>query len=205
LVFDEISGWLQISDNPTFLWLTIVPLAVGFSILLLYIVFKPFINKAKQEIQNHLPHNFELNFSKVATYNKKNIAISVDFSNADQIAINSAFELGGKEAHYTLIHVVETIGAIFYGDNIKDYETTIDEKLLIEYKEILTSKGFNIDIQLGFGKPNEAIPKIVNQGVFDILVMGTHGHSGLKDILFGTTVDKLRHKISIPLFIVKNK
>jgi manganese transport protein len=204
LVFDEINGWLQTSDNPIVLWLTVVPLAFGFLILLLYIVLRPFITKAKHEIASHLPHNFELNFNKVATYNKKNIAISVDFSDADQIAINSAFELGGKEANYTLIHVVETIGAIFYGENIEDHETTIDEKLLLEYKEILTEKGFTIATQLGFGKPNKAIPKIVNEGNFDILVMGTHGHTGFKDILFGTTVDKLRHKISIPLFIVKN-
>lgn len=204
LVFDEISGWLETSDNPIVLWLTVVPLAFGFLILLLYIVLKPFVTKAKHEITSHLPHNFELNFSKVATYYKKNIAISVDFSDADQIAINSAFELGGKEANYTLIHVVETIGAIFYGENIEDHETTIDEKLLLEYKEILSNKGFTIATQLGFGKPNKAIPKIVNEGNFDILVMGTHGHTGLKDILFGTTVDKLRHKISIPLFIVKN-
>jgi manganese transport protein len=33
--------------------------------------------------------------------------------------------------------------------------------------------------------------------------MGTHGHTGFKDLIFGTTVDKLRHKISIPLLIVK--
>lgn len=204
LVFDEISGWLETSDNPIVLWLTVVPLAFGFLILLLYIVLKPFVTKAKHEVASHLPHNFELNFSKVAAYNKKNIAISVDFSDADQIAINSAFELGGKEANYTLIHVVETIGAIFYGENIKDHETTIDEKLLLEYQQILSDKGFKVDIKLGFGKPNESIPKIVNNGNFDILVMGTHGHTGFKDVLFGTTVDKLRHKISIPLFIVKN-
>jgi manganese transport protein len=49
------------------------------------------------------------------------------------------------------------------------------------------------------------IPKIINDGHFDILIMGTHGHKGLKDLLFGTTVDKLRHKISIPLLIVKNQ
>jgi manganese transport protein len=48
------------------------------------------------------------------------------------------------------------------------------------------------------------IPRIINQGDFDVLVMGTHGHAGFKDILFGTTVDKLRHKIKIPLYIVKN-
>lgn len=204
LVFDEIQGWLQDSEDPIVLWLTVVPLAFGFLILLLYIVFKPFITKMKQQSQNHLPHNFVLNFSESLAYNKKNIAISVDFSEADQIAINSAFELGGKNANYTLIHVVETVGAIMYGEHTNDHETKIDEKLLLEYQEILTNKGFKVNIKLGFGKPNKSIPKIVNEGSFDILVMGTHGHTGFKDLIFGTTVDKLRHEISIPLFIVKN-
>jgi manganese transport protein len=69
---------------------------------------------------------------------------------------------------------------------------------------MLTEKGFQVATQLGFGKPNKVIPEIVNKGAFDILVMGTHGHTGFKDLVFGTTVDKLRHKISIPLLIVKN-
>ncbi|MEI7509311.1 MAG: Nramp family divalent metal transporter [Flavobacterium sp.] len=204
LVFDEIKSWIQVSNHPVILWLTIVPLVLGFLVLLLYIVVKPFINKAKHEIQSHLPHNFELNFSQSESYDKRKIAIAVDFSSADEKAINSAFKFGGKEANYTLIHIVETIGAIFYGDTIKDHETTLDEKLLHEFQEILSEKGFNVKVQLGFGKPDSAIPKIVNDGDFDILVMGTHGHTGVKDLLFGTTVDKLRHKISIPLFIVKN-
>lgn len=204
LVFDEIKSWIQVSNHPVILWLTIVPLVLGFLVLLLYIVVKPFINKAKHEIQSHLPHNFELNFSQSESYDKRKIAIAVDFSSADEKAINSAFKFGGKEANYTLIHIVETIGAIFYGDTIKDHETALDEKLLQKYREILSEKGFNVKVQLGFGKPDSAIPKIVNDGDFDILVMGTHGHTGVKDLLFGTTVDKLRHKISIPLFIVKN-
>ena len=58
--------------------------------------------------------------------------------------------------------------------------------------------------KLGFGKPNRVIPELINAGEFDILVMGTHGHTGFKDLIFGTTVNKLRHKISIPLLIVKN-
>ena len=107
LVFDEITGWLETSENPIVLWLTVVPLATGFLILLLYIVFKPFITKAKQDIQNHSPHHLKLQFSKAGSYTKKNIAVSVDFSSADEVALNSAFELGGIEANYTLIHVVE--------------------------------------------------------------------------------------------------
>jgi manganese transport protein len=203
LVYDEISGWIENAENPLVLWLTVVPLAIGFLALLLYIVFKPFIAKAKAKNYNHSPHNLTLTFSEKATYSKKNIAISVDFSDADENAINSAFELGGIAAKYTLIHVVETVGAMMYGENIQDHETTIDEKLLNEYREMLIQKGFNVEVQLGFGKPGKVIPKIVNAGNFDILVMGTHGHTGFKDLLFGTTVDKLRHQISIPLFIVK--
>lgn len=205
LVYDEISGWLEASENPIVLWVTVVPLAIAFLVLLLYIVVKPFVARAKSDIQNHSPHNLSLSFSVKETYSKKNIAISVDFSNADEAAINSAFELGGIDGNYTLIHVVETVGALMYGQNIDDHETTIDEKLLLEYKEMLTAKGFKIETELGFGKPNNIIPVIVNKGSFDILVMGTHGHTGFKDLIFGTTVDKLRHKISIPLFIVKKK
>jgi len=203
LVFNEIQDWLQTSENPTVLWLTVVPLAFGFLLLLLYIVFMPFFVKSKPNIENHSPHHLKLNFSKTGSYNKKNIAIAVDFTNSDENAINSAFELGGLEAKYTLIHIVETVGAMMYGGNIEDHETTIDKKLLLKYQEALKAKGYKVDMKLGFGKPNTALPKIINEGDFDILVMGTHGHTGLKDLVFGTTVDKLRHKISIPLFIVK--
>ncbi|MBX9807722.1 MAG: universal stress protein, partial [Flavobacteriaceae bacterium] len=87
---------------------------------------------------------------------------------------------------------------------IEDQETLIDAKLLAEYKEMLSQKGYIIKTKLGFGKPHKVIPEIINTGKFDVLVMGTHGHTGFKDLLFGTTVNKLRHKISIPLFIVKN-
>lgn len=204
LVYSEIVGLLESSENPAVLWFTVVPLAIGFLFLLLYIVFKPFITKSKTAILNHSPHSLKLKFTTSETHSKKDVAVLVDFSNADEAAINHAFELGGKEAKYTLIHIVETVGAIMYGDDIEDCETTIDEKLLKEYEQTLTDKGFNVVTVLGFGKPGKSIPKIINEGTFDILVMGTHGHTGLKDLLFGTTVDKLRHQITIPLFIVKN-
>ena len=204
LVYNEIQGWLETAENPIVLWLTAVPLAIGFLVLLLYIIVNPFFAKAKQEITNHSPHLMSLKFSSIAAYSKKNIAVSVDFSTADESAIKSAFELGGLEAQYTLIHVVETIGALMFGDNIDEHETTIDAKLLEEYKEMLLSKGYKVDTKLGFGKPTKVIPTIINDGDFDVLVMGTHGHTGFKDLIFGTTVDKLRHAISTPLFIVKH-
>jgi manganese transport protein len=204
LVYNEIEGWLATSEDPLVLWLTVIPLSFAFLILLFYIVFRPFITRAKIDIHNHSPHNLNLQFSKKGGYNKKDIAVTVDFTSSDEGAINSAFELGGTDAKYTLIHVVETVGAMIYGDNIDDHETLIDDELLKEYKKMLTEKGFQVETELGFGTPDKVIPEIINKGKYDVLVMGTHGHTGFKDLLFGTTVDKLRHKISIPLFIVKN-
>lgn len=204
LVFNEISGWLETSDNPIVLWLTVVPLAFGFLLLLLYIVIKPFISRTRLSIDNHSPHDMNLKFTETAVQDNRNIAITVDFSFADENAINYAFKMGGKEAKYTLIHVVESVGAMMYGKQIDDHETTIDEQLLHEYKLMFREKGFHVKTVLGFGEPKKVIPKLVNKGNFDILIMGTHGHTGMKDLLFGTTVDRLRHKIAIPLLIVKN-
>jgi manganese transport protein len=204
LVFDEIQGWLTTAENPMVLWVTVVPLAIGFLLLLLYIVIRPFVTKAKVNIQNHSPHHMALQFNETEAHHPQKIAIAVDFSFADETAINYAFNLGGKEAKYTLIHVVETVGAMMYGKQTDDHETTIDEKLLLEYKEMFEEKGFQVKTLLGFGKPNKVIPKLVNKGKFDLLIMGTHGHTGFKDLLLGTTIDHLRHKISIPLVLINN-
>jgi manganese transport protein len=56
------------------------------------------------------------------------------------------------------------------------------------------------EFKLGFGNPKSVIPKLVFDS--DLLVMGTHGHTALKDMLFGTTVERVRHNISIPLVLV---
>ena len=171
--------------------------------MLIYVVVKPFFKKSSKEY-NHSPHDLNIQFTQKAGSNLNNIAVAIDFSDADEKALNHAFDLGGFQAKYTLIHVVETVGAIVYGKNIEDQETHIDGQILKKYEEILTQKGFQVTTILGFGKPAKSIPKIINQGNYDILVMGTHGHTGLKDIFLGTTVDKLRHEISIPLYIIKN-
>ncbi len=205
LVYDEISNWLMTSQNPTLLVFTVVPVAIGFLVLLLYIVFKPFFSKAKQNTFNHSPHHLSLTIDTHKNYVRKQIAVTVDFSQADSRALQHAFDLGGKDAEYTLIHIVETVGAMMYGKDIIDHETTVDEKLLHEYYEMLSGKGFSVQTKLGFGKPGKAIANIINQGSYDLLIMGTHGHHTFKDLILGTTVDKVRHEISIPLYLVKHQ
>jgi manganese transport protein len=53
--------------------------------------FQTFIAKAKIDIQNHSPHSLKLQFS--GSYTKKEYWVAVDFSSADEVALNNAFEL----------------------------------------------------------------------------------------------------------------
>jgi manganese transport protein len=92
LVYDEITGWLEASENPIVLWLTVVPLALSFLIYYCISFLSRLLKKSKIAIQNHSPHNLKLKFSKSDSYTKKDIAVS-DFSSADEIALNSAIEL----------------------------------------------------------------------------------------------------------------
>lgn len=203
LVFDEINGWLETADHPIYIWIFVIPIAIGAAILLIYITVKSTTKDIAADKRKMVPHILNVKIDELAKpLSYKKIAVPVDFSTSDEKSISAALQLGGKEAEYTLIHIVETPGAMIYGEEIDDYETESDEAFLNQYKEKLEEKGYKVHVKLGFGAPKKSIPKIVNAGDFDILILGGHGHSGIKDLLFGTTVDTVRHKVNIPIFIV---
>ena len=202
LIIDTISGWIHDAENPMVYYFTVIPLVIGAGILLLYIAFSPIIKKVKHKL-NTVPDGLPgiLNITSMKKYNK--IAITVDFSDSDSKAISNAISQGGKDAEYLLIHIVETAGARFMNNEIDDLETISDTVNLEKYKTELNEKGFIINVQLGFGNPKKSIPEIVNNNNCDLLVMGAHGHRALKDIIFGTTLDAVRHNVKIPVLIVK--
>jgi manganese transport protein len=86
---------------------------------------------------------------------------------------------------------------------IMDKETEYDKLNLEKYKHDLKQLGYEVDIELGFGKSAQIITDIINTKNVDLLVMGAHGHKGLKDILFGSTVDAVRHIVIVTVLIVK--
>lgn len=203
LVYDEIVGWLTTSEDPVYIWLFVVPAAIGAAVLLIYITFKTPARPHKYKDRKMVPHILDAKVDELAQpLAYKKIAVPVDFSTSDEKSISAALQLGGRDAHYTLIHIVETPGAMIYGDEIDDYETESDEAFLHTYKRKLEAKGFKVSVELGFGSPKKNIPKIVNADDFDLLVLGAHGHTGFKDLILGTTVDSVRHRVNIPVFIV---
>ena len=206
LVIQEVSGWLTAAgENAWIVWITAVPVCLAAGALLLYITFKPFLEKRAAERDAKIPHGtaVKLDVSSRLIYNR--IAITIDFSKMDNLTIRSALAQGGMTARYQLLHVVETAGAMVYGSDIEDHESSKDIVSLENYRKQLEEKGYDVEIKIGFGSPKSTIPKMVKEFQADLLVMGAHGHKFFKDLIFGATVDTVRHRVDIPVLVVKEK
>ncbi len=202
LVLNQISEWLTTSENPEILWFTVVPVVILAAFLLLYITFHPLISKRDARI-TQLSHVALENLKNLEVNKYNRIAVAIDFSRTDHTNISHALAQGGTHARYLLIHIVETAGALMMGSDIKDFETGSDFDNLKKYADELKQQGYDCELKIGYGNPKRAIPKSVNEFHADLLVMGAHGHRGIKDLILGTTVDAVRHRVKIPVLIVR--
>ncbi len=206
LVMQEISIWMVIAGSKAWIvWLTVIPVCLGASILLLYITFKPWLDRRRSEKTARTPHGSATQLISLDKAAYRQIAVSIDFSSIDSLTIRSAVSQGGKQASYLLMHIVETAGAMWYGSEIADLESSADASALNSYAAQLREQGYQVEIKIGFGNPKRIIPEIVNEFNADLLVMGAHGHTWFKDLVFGTTVDTVRHRVKIPVLIVRNQ
>ena len=132
----------------------------------------------------------------------RKIAVALDFSAKDEKIIAYALAQGKKDASFVLMHIVETASANYLRESSDDYETRKDTQRLEEYAVQLKQLGYVVETHVGFTDRVHEIVRIVNEAKADMLVMGSHRHSGIKDILYGETVDQVRHKLTIPVLIV---
>jgi manganese transport protein len=131
------------------------------------------------------------------------IIICVDFSKSDFKAVEAAVNQGKNEATYYLVHIVESASAKYWKSDAQDFETHEDAIQLDAYVSQLQQKGYNAFAEIGFGSPRQSIPKIANRVNADLIVMGSHGHKGLFDWIFGETIVHVRHAVKVPVLAVK--
>ncbi len=205
LVYETIHTWItEAGDNAWIFWITLIPVSLAVLALLLYITFKPWMERRAAEKAARIPHGTSTQLTSLESPVYKRIAICIDFTTIDSLAIGSALAQGGKEASYCLVHIVETAGAMMYGNEIADHESSADEVALKGYLDQLQSKGYQVEMKIGYGNPRRSIPALVKEFNADMLVMGAHGHTFFKDLIFGATVDTVRHRVHIPVLIVKD-
>ncbi|MCB9345876.1 MAG: Nramp family divalent metal transporter [Saprospiraceae bacterium] len=201
LVIDEVQGWMA-HDNAWAIQLFVVPGLLFAAGMLLYITFRPLVFRSSVK-STRVPHAEFKGIAPIGTPEYQEIAIALDFSDADQKTIEHALHIGGKSAKYFLFHAVETAGAWVLGSDIRDLETSSDVQNLEKYAQGLRDMGYDSEAFIGYGSAKKAIPILVKEKGADLLVMGAHGHRALKDLIFGTTVGAVRHAVDIPVLIVR--
>ncbi len=201
LVYEELVGFFTTHSDMHFGFKILIFSSLLYVfILLIWIVFSPMFKR--MEKKQIIPHASlsSINLQQIVPF--KQIAIAVDFSSKDEQSISHAIHTGGKHAAYVLIHVVESAAARQYNSHVEDKETQLDRESLSFYAKELSDMGYQVKPCLGFGERTKSIIQIVKAENCELLVMGAHGHHTLKDWLFGSTVDAVRHRLKIPVLVV---
>lgn len=201
MVTEQATDYFTHSDN--IFWKTIIILGgLIFITLLIVAIAYPLITHRKVKDIPLQVHKSEKAIEEIhiPTYNR--IAVALDFSQRDKALIAHAVKESSELTRIILIHIVESASAKVLGKEADDFETRKDQEKLDEYVAFLKQKGLMADSALGFRNRHKEIPRLVKEANADLLIIGAHGHSGMKDWLYGETIDAVRHQLKIPVLIV---
>jgi len=112
-----------------------------------------------------------------------------------------------NNSHVTLFHTIVLFQENFNEvADLREYENLVKEKeeetfrYLQLHNEKALKKGITIDSQVTRGfSPADAILDYINDNDFDVVIMGTHGRTGLKKWFYGSVAEKVVRLSSIPV------
>jgi len=134
------------------------------------------------------------------------ILVPLDHTALDHLAIAHAAAMARMHhAKLYLLHVEEGVTSQVYGSLSSTAEVEAGRKYLDDIVDSLRTEGLDVETMVAHSSnPNREIVRCAREIHPDLLVMGAHGHGGLKDLIFGTTINSVRHKLRIPLLVVRN-
>ncbi len=143
----------------------------------------------------------------------RKILVPVDFSAHSREAQRWAAELAGRyDATLTLIHVYQPIsyalpeGYVLPSANLlADLEVSLSKALDDARSELVSIAGLKVNTQLLQGVPFAEIVRFAREGSYDLIVLSTHGRTGLKHALLGSVAEKVVRKAHCPVLTVRSK
>ena len=139
------------------------------------------------------------------------ILIPIDLSLRLQPVLELAAELCRKhEAAATLLHVWDPLQVstphneqLFNpGSMVQDLSQLTFE--LETARQMLLAKGvLSVDISLEHGRADREILAFARHGNFDLIIMGTHGRTGLSHVLIGSVAERVVRRASCPVMTVR--
>jgi nucleotide-binding universal stress UspA family protein len=136
----------------------------------------------------------------------RKILVAIENSPADRTILTHVAELARLTgAELLLVHVADGWAARHFDDlQLRESEEMrSDREYLYRLRDELAGRGLAVRTELAMGDPaTELIRAAEAQGV-DLIAMSTHGHRFLSDLIHGTTVDRVRHLVKIPVLLLR--
>jgi len=136
----------------------------------------------------------------------RNILIAIEHSDADRTVLEHVQQLATLTgASLLLVHVADGWAARHHDElELRDSEEITDDRAYLErIASELSSKGFGTRTRLAMGDPATELIKVARDEKVDLIAMSTHGHRFLNDILRGSTADRVRHRVDVPVLMIK--
>ena len=141
----------------------------------------------------------------------KNILVPIDFSNFSKNALRYAVNFAKIfKSKITLIYVVEPV--IYPSDFSMGHVTfpiadiDMNEKAKEELANLAKSEiGSEIEVEtlIKTGKPFVEINETAHELDVDLIIIATHGHTGMEHLLFGSTAEKVVRKAPCPVLTLR--
>lgn len=173
---------------------------VTFVALLVIAFVYPIMSKRRRDIPE--VHAEASGLQKVAVPLFQKIAVALEFSEKDEKLLSYAIGQAHQNTAFVLIHVVESASAKVLEKDTDDLETRKDQEHIDFYAQRIMQMGYKANGVLGFNHRAREIVRITKEAGADMLVIGAHGHAGIKDWLYGQTIDSVRHELKIPVLVV---
>ncbi|MBL0335042.1 MAG: Nramp family divalent metal transporter [Chitinophagaceae bacterium] len=197
----ESTGPLFHSDGQWGWKIAVAAAGIFFLVILAMTIFYPLMKNRKRKTVA-LPHNIGGEIRDLTVPEYHTIAVALDFTEKDYKLISHALGQGHSYTQYLLIHVVESATSRILGDESDDFETRKDMEQISYYAEQLKERGYKATGVLGYNDRAREIIRLVQEGKAEMLVIGAHGHTGIRDLIFGQTVETVRHELKIPVLVV---
>jgi nucleotide-binding universal stress UspA family protein len=136
----------------------------------------------------------------------RHILVAVENSASDRTILTHVEELARNlGSELLLVHVADGVVARHFDDlQLREsQEMKADRAYLERLCEEIAARGIRVKTILAAGDPANELIRVAQEHHVDLIAMSTHGHRFLSDLLHGTTVDRLRHLVNIPVLLLK--
>jgi manganese transport protein len=201
----EVSQWVAGSGawRPVVLLVTI-PTALVLLALLLWVSFEPALTRRRLGTAlATLPETAGAASEATPAYQR--ILLTLDHTALDRLAVAHAAAMARLYgAKLYVLHVEEDVTSQVYGKDSSTAEVEAGEEYLERIAQSLRDQGIAVETAISHsGSPGKAIVRYAQEIHPDLVIMGAHGHGGLKDLIFGTTINPVRHALAAPMLIVR--